>query len=482
LKILGRARRFFQELGPEPAAKVQYFNVICASGHRVRGERTEGYQALRCPACGEGVFVLPRSPLPEPVAPARASTPKAAELGDRWVEEGPVELTDPARVSVEAVDGDASRIDAEIIWDDAPVETPRPARQNHVRGRMGPEDVQIAGPPDAASADEAMRAASAPGPGTSERRPKRPGQEDRAGPRDRVSDERGATIPARGEGPPRTRQPAAVPTRPRHPEAEPAPAVLERKPGARKRALHRWLLVVVPLVVIATVAWRYRRHRMEEYPLIAEKGRTEGIAALEEGNFDKAYQLLSAAKSAVDALGGAVEGADKIRNAAYEAAIFNNLLNETPEELLAEAGRTDPLSWATRFDTLYKGRTIFIDTWIAAEPESDGSGGYDLWYRILPPGEASKFREGGESRPDRVGVIDLTGFQLFELAHPRAGSRVTFGAYLAGFEYDAKRGERGEWVIRLEPKTGVFITHTKALETIGWQSGPEVGESEEGKP
>ncbi|MFI5455874.1 MAG: hypothetical protein ACHRXM_10525 [Isosphaerales bacterium] len=179
MKFLGRARRFFQELASEPEAKVQYFNVICASGHRVRGERTEGYQALRCPACGEGVFVLPRSPLPEPVAPARPSTSKVVGMGEVWVEEGPVELTDHARVSVEAVDGESSRVDAEIIWDDAPVETPPRARQNEVRGRSGPEDVQIAGPPDGVLRDDAMHSAPARGPGPSERRPKKPVQEGR---------------------------------------------------------------------------------------------------------------------------------------------------------------------------------------------------------------------------------------------------------------------------------------------------------------
>ena len=40
---------------------------------------------------------------------------------------------------------------------------------------------------------------------------------------------------------------------------------------------------------------------------------------------------------------------------------------------------------------------------------------------------------------------------------------------------------RNQWVIRLEPKSGVFITHTKALEAIGWQSGPEVVESDGGQ-
>ncbi|HKI18999.1 MAG TPA: hypothetical protein VKA15_14020, partial [Isosphaeraceae bacterium] len=118
MKFLSRARKFLQGFAAEPAAKVQYFNVVCAAGHRVRGERTEGYQALRCPACGDGVFVLPRSPLPEPVAPARPQSAKAAGTGGGWPQEGPVELTDGSRVSVEVGEEEGATNGAEIIWED----------------------------------------------------------------------------------------------------------------------------------------------------------------------------------------------------------------------------------------------------------------------------------------------------------------------------------------------------------------------------
>ena len=76
---------------------------------------------------------------------------------------------------------------------------------------------------------------------------------------------------------------------------------------SRKRLLHRALLVVVPLLILSTVSWRYRQNRRAEYPLIAELGKTEGIPALEAGEFDKALARLSAAKDAVEAPGGAVE-------------------------------------------------------------------------------------------------------------------------------------------------------------------------------
>ena len=112
--------------------------------------------------------------------------------------------------------------------------------------------------------------------------------------------------------------------------------VHEIKPASRLRTLNRWLLVLVPIVVLATAAWRYREHLRQGYPLIVEKGKLEGIPALEAGEFDKAHHLLSEARSAVDALGGAIQDADDIRQAAQEAAIYVYLLPEDLGKLLSE--------------------------------------------------------------------------------------------------------------------------------------------------
>jgi hypothetical protein len=223
-------------------------------------------------------------------------------------------------------------------------------------------------------------------------------------------------------------------------------------------------------LVIATVAWRIRRSSRQEYPVIAERGKIEGIPALEAGEFDKAYQLLSAAKAAVDALGGAVDDAEKIRQAAAEAAIFVDRTGSL-EEMLDEAGRTSPDVWASRFDTLYKGRTILIESAVLEEPEAGGPSRYLLEYIILPTGAAENFGDVGVARPPRTGLIDLTGFELLELARPRKGDRVSFGARLASFQYDAANDV---WLVGLEPKSGVFITHTKALEACGWPRQSDV--------
>ena len=56
-----------------------------------------------------------------------------------------------------------------------------------------------------------------------------------------------------------------------------------------------------------------------------------------------------------------------------------------------------------------------------------------------------------------------------------------FGATLASFKYDDS--ESDAWLVRLEPKSGVFITHTKALDSIGWrEESTPTAEAKEDQP
>ncbi len=364
----------FKGLGTPPEAKVQYYSVVCPLGHRVRGQRTEGYQALRCPACGEGVFVLPASPLPEPVPPPRSARARTAIAGVAMVDEGPVELKDPPQATVEIEDPDDRSAEAEIIWDDEPV-----------GGSAKPASAEVEPPPT------------------------RPPRKPAATPTGRSP---APAHPDRSSG----LSPAKVPRLPRHgagrahasgttgsPDglgftAAGAAAwkrggvpLRSARPGCGPRAGRSvprpWLILAgVVLLMLGTVALRNWRSRRQDFPQLAYVGRTEGIPALDEGKFDKANQLLSAAREAVDSLGGAVEDADKIRHAADEAAMFVNLLSDPLESLLDEASRTSPQAWASRFDTLYKGRSVIIDATITATPGDkldpslrDRLSGADLW-------------------------------------------------------------------------------------------------------
>jgi hypothetical protein len=228
--------------------------------------------------------------------------------------------------------------------------------------------------------------------------------------------------------------------------------------------------VGVGLLVVGTVAFRAWRASQQGLPQIAERGRTQGLEALEAGKFDTAHQLLSEASRAVDAMGGAYEGAEEIRQGAREAAIYSNLVPESLESLLAEAGRSDPQEWASTFTDVYKGRAIIIDAHITSEPDGVRRLGYGLDYRI--------FEEGEGGRPMRVGRIDTTGFQIFELSRPRVGDRVQFGARLASFTFDPVTEE---WLVGLEPDSGVEMIHKRALRAFGWPVPEDPPAEEEGR-
>ncbi len=383
--------------------------MACSEGHRLSGIRTEGYQSLRCPTCGLGIFVLPRSVLPEPVAPSVATqaavhhSPLAGTTDPE--DEGPVALTDP--IPVPATEGDT---DGEIEWVDEPV-----VEASHA-SRSSPEEL----------AQEEIAAS------------------------------------ARAAGPKVRARPKQVA---RAPVVEPEP-VAPRVPLAEvfRRNRNLFLIVGVVLIVVGTVAIRTWRTRQQELPRIAELGRVEGLPALDEGKFVRAYQLLSEAKRAVIELGDAYQGAEAIKQGADEAEIISQRLSDTLETLLDEASRSDPMEWEKKFNTLYKGRSIIVDGSVVAIPDSQGEGTYELDYQILPP--------GGDGGPPRsVGKIETKGFRLLELIKPRKNDRITFGAKLASFRFDR---EHEIWQVGLEPGSGVIMTHNKALEALGWPTAVDL--------
>lgn len=470
LGFLGRAKKMLRDLGTESPGRAQYFNVLCASGHRVRGERTEGYQALRCPACGEGVFVLPRSPLPEPVPPPGMAPRRARSARPRGgrVAEGPIELTDAAEGSLELeLEGESAGLaDDQIIWDDDPDAADNGSTAAGTAApRVSPEDLAAA-EIEAARRKEAT-ASRNPGSSAARRAGASPAPAGRSRPAPAREPGRGAEArPSRPQPGADGQQGTARPTRPRPaPAASTGPGPIQAAPRQKTGPNVPLIFFLLGLLVLGAVGWRAWRYRREQLPRVVERGREEGIPALEEGDFDRANQLLSAARNAVDTLGGAVKDAEEIREAADEADLFVNLCPDKLEDLLARAGRSDPDAWQSEFDTLYKGRSCLFDTNIVSTP---AEGGYEIAYIVFPPGEASRFGDGGLARPDRYARIDLEGFELFEQkAHPVLNAHVTFGAKIRSLDYDAAKKH---WVIRLEPKSGRFIRHHKALEASGWPS------------
>ncbi|WP_158633603.1 hypothetical protein [Tautonia sociabilis] len=408
MELFGRAKQWVRGRGPITPEELQPFRVACPEGHVIRGRRTEGYQAIRCPECGAGVFVLPMSPLPAPPIPSsRAEAAPPAAVGP--VDDAPIPLSDHIP--------EATVEEEDIPWLE-PVEP----------GQRHPEPPLPALDPVEAAVSELPDDVPEPPPA----------------PRGRPSS-----------------SPRPVGDRPSRRRPRPSPAAPGRIPlphrpslGDRLRSNRPALVGLAVLVVLlGTVSWTLHRNQRRDYPALVQRGREEGIPALDRGEFDRAHRLLARAAEAVDALRGQIGGAEEVRQAAREAAIYVDLIPDRLEEILDRRARTsDESEWRALFDRSYKGRSILISGEVTSSPAS-GAGTVEVNYRILAVGPLQP----------RVARLDFEGFRLFEASPPEVGSQVQFGARLSAIE-----AEPDGWRFRLDPDSGVFITHFEALEALGW--------------
>ncbi|WP_169974421.1 hypothetical protein [Tautonia rosea] len=405
-------------MAPAPPPEVQTFRVSCPEGHVIRGRRLEGYQALRCPECGLGVFVLPSSPLPMPPMPAARVDPnQQAGVG---FDEAPIPLSDHVP--------DPMHEAAEVEW-------------------LEPVDSTGESLPGGLSGFDPVEAAVSELP-TSEKRPPAGNRQAPASDRPSIREPR----------PSRRDQPQPVrPQRSDQPDVHFGRQILiPARPGLRERVRRNRPLLVASAVVLVlggTVFWTIVQNQRRNAPVLVQQGRDEGIPALDRGDFDQAYRILSRAAEAVESLRGQIRGADEVRQAAREAAIFVDLIPDRLEMILDQRARSsDESEWQATFDRSYKGRAILISAQVTATP-ADSAGRYELNYRILSEGPIAP----------REARIDFEGFRLFEISEPEVGWQIQFGARLAAVE-----SEPNGWRFRLEPNSGVTMTHQEAIRSLGW--------------
>lgn len=407
-------------LGPQEPPKPQYYKVACPEGHWLQGQRTDGYQALRCPSCGGGIFVLPRSPLPEPPALAPRGRPSRPSAPRPMLDEGPIALTDPP---APIDDG------PEIEWEEPEEVAATPMAEVEV-----PEPEPGPPPP------------SIQRPSTPRPRPARP------------------PAPAKPRAVVRQAEPQDDEPEEAEDEPDDRPRIAVASRGGFwegvKRRRHLILFLAVATLVVGAIGLNVRRQRLQELPRVAELGRTEGLEALDSGEFDRAKELLTRAARAVEALGGEYRGAEvshEIRDGARQAEIFADLVPERLETILDEARAAPVDSWAGTFRSKYRGRTVALDVIVTALP--DGGRGHEVDYRVLAPGAVDPV----------VARLDFSGFRLFERSPLKVGDRVIFGARLESLERDrdAEPGGRKGWRLTLQPDSGVNLTRVRALEALG---------------
>ena len=410
--FLGKAKKMIRGSGAAEPLRPQYYQVACPEGHVIRGERTEGYQALRCPHCGDGVFVLPRSPLPLPLPPAPATArakARPARAQPAFADDLGIELTDaPPQQDLD-----------EILWVD-----PEPAKPSTDRQAVAPPPVDSSPEPEMEpDFDFPVDAPpEIPARSKSKARPK-------------------AASPAVSSRP--------VPNRP-----------IGREPGlvvvpVKSRRGGRVVLVLgaVSVVAAATIFLVMRKQRLQELPHLAEVNFNEGKDALEAGRFDEAKLKLGRASKAYSELGIRDETAADAIRFAEEAAILNDLDPDTPKEIVEEVARLDEVEGQKKFDAFHKGRTILINGIV----ESVDGGRVELRERILI---------GRGPVPSRIGRWDLLDFKLLKDNGLKTDDSVIFGAKLKSIRLEGR-----EWRIKLEPDSGVWMSNSKAL-AIGFQEAP----------
>jgi hypothetical protein len=403
-----------QGLGPTEPDRPQAYSVACPEGHVLRGHRTEGYQALRCPGCGEGVFILPCSPLPEPPAPSvDPARRRAAATLAAAAEDGPIPLTDPPPQP----EGD----DSEVDWLDP--------------GSAAPQGPSLVGDPAELAFEEVVAATSEPVE-TARPRSRRPAQ---------------ATRPATPRPRPERKRPEVVR------DDRELGIVIPDRPGLIEQIRRKPvvpLVIGVMLLVVATVTLKLWKERKQNLPQIAEINQREGIEALERGDYSLAKDRLRKAANALAELRD--DEAGKVRQAADEAAILADLVGEKLEDLIDTAAYKSE-EWPDLFDRKYRGRSVLLDGTLQAR--RDHAPGFELDYRIVGDGKAPK-----------IGWVDLADLAIFEGGAVKLGQKVTFGARLASITLD----DRGEWRLRFEPESGVFMTNVKALKALpDWDEGAE---------
>lgn len=163
-----------------------------------------------------------------------------------------------------------------------------------------------------------------------------------------------------------------------------------------------------------------------------------GRKALAEGKYQQAVKELEAARALRERHPQALSAAAgrQLNQLHRQAALLADLLTESLEEILRHAAGLEKGEWQEVFARRYQGKAFVFD----AEVRRDAAGRYAMDYRL---------RAGDE--PVRLELGELKLLRALPLDEPR---RLLFGARLAS----ARREERGAWVVRLDPDSGVLLT------------------------
>lgn len=432
MKIINRNQRRGNKLAQ--TAESINFEARCPSGHLITGQRQEKFQAIRCPECSEGIFVLPTSWLPVPPSSSPGKVVKLSQFGK-------AELL-PSKVG----DYDGDDGDEELV------------EMDNQHGSDRGSGLQLSEYETQAEADESDLSED---PAASY--PVEPGREVNADELARIAREDLRKNKAQPKQDRRARRDQSAKSAVKKTQAddnsddqvdqmeEDFSPDEQRLPLFKRVGTKTWIMLGVTVVISLTIYFQIRQRHREKLPQLAQLGRTQGMELLKSGKFDEAKKILADAASAYAEMNDRTEVAREIQQASREAAILADLVGRPLEEILdryAAGGEGK-----AEFESLEKDRSIIIESRITSTP--DNGGVYDIDYRIaVGPGPDS-------ARP--LGRLDLSSLILLKNLKPELGDQLLIGLRIQGFELTDS-----QWLVKVDPQSGVLMTNWDALATIGW--------------
>jgi hypothetical protein len=174
-----------------------------------------------------------------------------------------------------------------------------------------------------------------------------------------------------------------------------------------------------------------------------------GLRALDEGNFDFAAQELEAAKTLRERLPGVLSPDDSRKLTVFhrEAVLLADLLTEPLEDVLRHLDGQPDQAVQSTFSRRYQRKGVVF----YAKVRRDAAGRYEMDYRLF-----------GARQEARLELADLKLFERLPLQDRR---QLLFGVRLAGIQ----REPNGVWVLKLDPESGVLITHPGAAAACCFQ-------------
>jgi len=201
--------------------------------------------------------------------------------------------------------------------------------------------------------------------------------------------------------------------------------------------------------VLATGWWSWSRWQRNEYVVQLERELTEGLAALDRGDFVQARGALERADRAGRGLGSGA-GAVAAHQYYREARTWEQLTQRSLDDFFGGLGSNEAAETARRFQQEMAGRTAIFDTIVHRGRDENGEEHTRSDWQLIGDGYQVELEWEGP---------------VWEKLQGNEAQRVIFGAELG----EIVTGEAaGKWKLRLRGESIAWLTRETPLARFGW--------------